>query len=49
MNKKLIFVLQIEVDDGFEGNVRKALNYFKERVESLVNGHVKMDEVKLQD
>ena len=49
MNKKLVFVVQIEVENGLEDSVRKSFEDWKKRVEGAYLARVKVDEVKVQE
>lgn len=49
MNKKLIFVIQIDADIKYEYRIRLAFKYIQDKIANVFKGHMQSDEVKLQD
>ena len=49
MNKKLVLVIQIEVEDQLEGIVRQSFADWKKRVEGAYLVRFQTDEVKVQE
>ena len=49
MNKKLVFVIQIDIDDHYAKVVAMDLDSWRREKKKTYDGHVKIDEVKVQD
>jgi len=47
--KKLIFVIQIDVDGKYEEQIRHAFYYIEQKIVNLFKGKMKFDEVKVDD
>lgn len=49
MNKKIVVVLQIDVDESCEEGIRKSFDNWKTSVRGAYAAVIKADEVKLED
>lgn len=49
MNKKLVFVIQIDADIKYEYRIRAAILYIQNKIIKVFKGHMQLDEVKVQD
>lgn len=49
MNKKMVFVIQIDADVKYEYPIRAAFKFIQDKIVNEFKGHVKADEIKLQD
>jgi len=49
MNKKLVFVIQVNVDDDQEASFRKSLGHWIKDARAGYSSDVQIDEVKIQE